>query len=527
MAQCSFWQATAKKSAPFIIIDLDSGSNTFYYILDREKIGGIAMGSITIIGLGAGAFGLITLETWEKMKNAEVLLLRTAKHPTVAEIKKRGVNFLPLDYMYENGATFDEVYKNIAAEVINRALDGQNVVYGVPGSPLVAERTVVLIRDMAKGKNLPCEILAGMSFVEVLYTRLGIDPIDGLTIIDGGDAADLASDINTAVVITQVYNRQIASDLKLELMEKFGDEYEIALVQNLGLSNEKITWLPLYELDRQDGIDHLTSVFLPRRPTKQARFDLTPLEDVMRTLRSPNGCVWDIEQTHKSLRRYIIEEVYEVIEAIELEDKNLLCEELGDLLLQIVFHARMAEETGDFSMQDVIDGITEKMIRRHPHVFGDISVKDSGEVLLNWEAIKREEKKAERKSLLDGVPNGLPALLRADKLQGKAAKAGFDWDDIAPVWDKLDEEIAELKEAAATGDKSAIEGELGDVLFSVVNLARFLKIDGELALNLTNRKFKERFSYVEKKVQESGRPWQSYTLDELDNYWNEAKRRQI
>jgi tetrapyrrole methylase family protein/MazG family protein len=247
----------------------------------------------------------------------------------------------------------------------------------------------------------------------------------------------------------------------------------------------------------------------------------------MRTLRSPNGCVWDIEQTHKSLRRYIIEEVYEVIEAIELEDKNLLCEELGDLLLQIVFHARMAEEAGDFSMQDVIDGITEKMIRRHPHVFGDISVKDSGEVLLNWEAIKREEKKAERKSLLDGVPNGLPALLRADKLQGKAAKAGFDWDDIAPVWDKLDEEIAELKEAAATGDKSAIEGELGDVLFSVVNLARFLKIDGELALNLTNRKFKERFSYVEKKVQESGRPWQSYTLDELDNYWNEAKRRQI
>ena len=480
------------------------------------------MGRITIVGLGPGAFGLITLETWEKMQQAQVLLLRTVNHPTVAEIAKRGVKFTSYDAAYERGASFEEVYGAIAADVVGRAGRGEDLVYAVPGSPLVAERTVVLIRDLAKAAAVPVEILPGMSFAEVLYVRLGIDPIEGLTIMDAADLVNLPPAMPTALVVTQVYNSQVASDAKLNLMELYPDDHEVTLVRNLGLPDEEIRVLPLYEIDRQENIDHLTSLYVPAHQTPANAFDMEPLTDIMQTLRSPGGCPWDIVQTHSSLRRNLIEEVYEVIEAIDLGDGELLCEELGDLLLQIVFHARMAEEAGVFSMQDVIAGITEKLIRRHPHVFGELSLQDAGEVVLNWEEIKKGEKQ-ERQSALDGVPQGLPSLMAAYKLQHKAAKVGFDWLTIAPVWDKLAEEIAELKEAVAAGRPEFIEEEFGDVLFSAVNLSRFLQVDAEVALNRTNHKFRQRFLAVEAAVKSSGKDWPDFALAELDAFWNAAK----
>ena len=481
------------------------------------------MGSITIVGLGAGSFDLITLGTWEKMKQAQQLLLRTEKHPTVDEIKKHGVDFSSYDAFYENKATFDEVYMAIAVDVIEKAAAGNHVVYAVPGSPLVAEKTVVLIRDMAKERAVAVDILPGMSFAEVLYVRLGIDPIEGLTIVDAADLEQLPAQMPTALVVTQVYNTQVASDTKLSLMETYPDDHEVVLVQNLGLADEKISAISLFELDRQQGIDHLTSLYVPPLDKKEKAFTLEPLVDIMATLRSPGGCPWDVLQSHESLRRNLIEEVYEVIEAIDLKDSELLCEELGDLLLQIVFHARMAEESGDFSMQDVVDGIVEKLVRRHPHVFGDISLDDAAAVITSWDNIKKEEKK-ERKSVLDGVPKDLPALMRAYKLQHKASKVGFDWDSAAPVWEKIAEEIEELKEAVAKECEMEIEEELGDVLFSVVNLSRFLHVDAEVALNGTNRKFHTRFLTVERLVKTSGRSWKDFSLAELDEFWNVAKR---
>ncbi|SEJ92808.1 tetrapyrrole methylase family protein / MazG family protein [Propionispira arboris] len=481
------------------------------------------MGEITIVGLGPGEFGFITLDTWDKIKQAATLLLRTAKHPTVAEIKKREIAFESYDTVYTEKETFEEVYRSIAANVVERAQKGEDIVYAVPGSPLVAERTVVLIRDLAAERQVKLTILPGMSFVEVLYVKLGVDPIDGLTIIDSADLETLPPDLATALVITQVYNQQVASDTKLSLMETYPDDYEITLVRNLGLPDEAIYTLPLYELDRQTGIDHLTSVYIPTCEAKQKRFEMKPLTDIMKILRSPGGCPWDIEQNHQSLRRNIIEEVYEVIEAIDLENPKLLCEELGDLLLQIVFHARMAEEAGSFSMQDVIDGITEKLIRRHPHVFGDITVKDAGEVVLNWDAIKKIEKAAERKSVLDGVPKDLPSLMRAYKLQHKAAKVGFDWADIGPVWDKVTEELNELKEAVLEKDQKHIEEELGDLLFSIVNVSRFLKVDAEIALNRANYKFLTRFLYIEEQVQAKSLKWENVDINRLNVLWNEAK----
>ena len=331
------------------------------------------MGKITIIGLGPGDFGLITLDTWDKITSTDKLILRTAVHPTVAELDKRNVAYTACDEFYEKCASFDEVYDAIADKLITEAKNGSNVVYAVPGSPLVAEKTVVIIREKARQAGIELDILPGMSFMEVLYQRLNIDPIDGLTILDAADLDALPSDdMPSALVVTQVYNQHVASDTKLTLMEHYPEDFPITFIRNLSLPDEEIRQIPLYELDRQEHIDHLTSLYIGKMPQREQTFDLSPLEDVIKTLRSPGGCPWDIVQTHKSLRRNLIEEVYEV----------LLCEELGDLLMQVVFHARMAEEAGMFSMQDVIDGITEKLIRRHPHVFGDINVKDADEAAI-------------------------------------------------------------------------------------------------------------------------------------------------
>ena len=480
------------------------------------------MGSITIVGLGPGPFGCLSLETWDVIRQAPKLLLRTAVHPTVEDLRSRGVDFTSYDTFYDQGEDFDSVYRAIADDVIEQARVA-DVVFAVPGSPMVAEKTVGLIREAAVAAGLPIVVLPGMSFFELLCNRLGIDPQQGLTLVDALEVDALPKDLATGLVITQVFSPLVASELKLALMERLPDEAPVIVARHLGLPDESVTTVPLFELDRQAGFDHLTSVYAPPASTGGERFELDPLVKVMSRLRSPDGCPWDIEQSHATLRRYIIEEVYEVLEAIDEQDPTHLCEELGDLLLQIVFHARMAEEAGDFSMQDVVDTVTEKLIRRHPHVFGDISVQDAAEVIVNWDAIKRREKKQKPKSALDGVPQGLPALLRANKLQMKAAKVGFDWDDIAPVWDKVAEELAELRQAAAGGNPSEIEDELGDVVFAVVNLGRFLGVETEVALNRANNKFSRRFFQVEALLRQQGRKWQELDLAQMDELWLAVK----
>ena len=484
---------------------------------------------ITIVGLGPGNFKHMTMETWEVLTQAQNLLLRTAKHPCVATLGERGVAFTSFDCLYEQARDFASLYQQIAAAVIAKAEKGNEIVYAVPGSPLVAEKTVELIRAAAQEKQLPLTIIPAMSFLEVLYTRLGVDPINGVTIVDAGDLADLPPELATGLIITQVYNRQVASEAKLMLMDVYGDEYQVTVVRHLGLPEEQISTVMLFELDRLEGIDHLTSVYVPPQPVRSQVFSLDPVVDIMARLRSPGGCVWDIEQTHRSLRRYIVEEVYEVLEAIELADSAKLCEELGDLLLQVVFHARVAEESGGFTMQNVVDTVTEKMVRRHPHVFGEITVRDAAEVVVNWEQIKKREKPGERTGVLDGIPVGLPALMAAYKLQAKAAKVGFDWAEIGPVWDKVAEELAELKEAALLPEAERAlksEEELGDVLFAVVNLARFMGIEPETALNGTNNKFRRRFGYIEAQLNASGTAWEEMNLEKLDVLWDEAKQKE-
>ena len=519
------------------------------------------MGTITIVGLGPGAAGNLSLETMGLLQSGAQVILRTAVHPTVAELEKAGVPFASCDSYYEEGSSFEEVYDRVVARVLAAAETG-DVVYAVPGSPLVAERTVVLLREQAKAQGIKLVIKPSMSFLDLAYVELGIDPIAGLRIIDAQDFGAVADAGQYPLMITQVYSQLVASDLKIALMDALDDEYEIYFLRNLGLPDGECRPIKLYELDWQEHIDHLTSVYVPPLPEGEAvagimefgededvfdseelepaeaeeaalkvideleeydaeeiepeveiefyedydaekelppaldGFDIQPLADVIRTLREPGGCPWDREQNFKSIRSNFIEEVYEYLEAVDAEDTEGMCEELGDVLMQVVFHARMAEEAGLFDLQDVIDNVTDKLIRRHPHVYGEVSVNGSEQVLANWDAIKKEEKQ-ERKHILDGVTKDLPALLRAYKLQSKAAKVGFDWDKPEAVWAKVEEELGELQEALGSGDKEASAKELGDVLFALVNYARKFKIEPEVALDGTNNRFASRFAHVE------------------------------
>ena len=244
-----------------------------------------------------------------------------------------------------------------------------------------------------------------------------------------------------------------------------------------------------------------------------------PLVDVVKALRAPHGCPWDQKQTHESLRRYFIEETYEVVDAIDNKEMDNLREELGDVLLQVVFHSQLAEEAGQFTLDDVINDVTQKMIRRHPHVFN----RENNEKTYTWDELKAQEKRNIQNSVLDGVSKGLPALVAAYKLQEKAAKLGFDWDELDPVWAKVSEEMDEFKEAIAQEDRENMEKEAGDVLFSLINLLRWYKISGENALNRTNTKFRQRFLHVEDCVNQSDRSWEDFSLAELDAFWEEAK----
>ena len=254
------------------------------------------------------------------------------------------------------------------------------------------------------------------------------------------------------------------------------------------------------------------------------KYEFSDLLDIMERLRCEDGCPWDREQTHESLKRYLIEETYEVLEAIDLKDRDKICEELGDVLLQVVFHAQIGKEKGEFSIDDVITEVCRKLIRRHPHVFGEVKADTSEQVLENWEEIKKKEKKLKSQTgVLKDVPSNLPALIRSYKVQQKAAHVGFDWDNIESVFDKVEEELQELRDVYKSKNVERITEELGDTIFAIVNLARFLKVQPELALTGTINKFIRRFEYIEQQSLKAGKKLEDMTLEEMDRLWNEAK----
>jgi tetrapyrrole methylase family protein/MazG family protein len=289
------------------------------------------------------------------------------------------------------------------------------------------------------------------------------------------------------------------------------------LVSNAGSDHEVVIEMPLSELDRH-SYDPLTSAYVPSLASDHAQ-GFTGLVQIVDRLLGPDGCPWDKEQTHESLKKHMVEETYEVLDAIDKNDPDALCEELGDFLLQAVMHAQMDAIEGYYDIDDVIRGISDKLIRRHPHVFGNVEVSGSDEVLDNWDAIKKSEK-GEDRSVLAGVPKAMPALLRAHEISKRAVRVGFEWQDLEDVFAKLSEELGELKDAINAGRKEDIENEIGDLLFTVVNIARWLKIDPEEALQKMVTRFSDRFQQMESSA---GKPLNDLTFKEWDDLWIAAK----
>jgi len=481
------------------------------------------MGTVTIVGLGPGSPDDLTIGALKALENAKHLYLRTKKHPTVAFLEEKGIEYHSFDELYDTLPTFEEVYISIANKIIEEA-QSKDIVYAVPGHPLVAEDTVQRILKMAEKSGINVSVAASLSFMDSLMSSLSVDPIEGLKVLDGLRLEEQRVDTKAHNIITQVYNKRVASDVKLKLMDYYDDETEIIMIKSAGIKGqEKIEKIPLYAIDRVDWVDYLTSLYIPPVKAKK-RYDFDDLLAVMERLRGTGGCPWDREQTHESLKQYLVEEAYEVLEAIDEEDMDKLCEELGDVLLQVVFHSRIAQERGDFDVNDVVHGITDKMIKRHTHIFGDDVCETSSEVLQNWEEIKQKEQKlATITDTLKHVPKHLPALMRSFKVQDKAARVGFDWDSVEGAINKVNEELREFLDVYKTENYGKIIEELGDLLFAVVNVCRFKNVMPEFALCDTTEKFIRRFEYIEQKALEQGKKLQDMTLDEMDRLWNEAK----
>jgi len=481
---------------------------------------------VLVAGLGPGAVEAVPARLVEELTQADRVYLRTAKHPVIPWLKEQGVFFESLDHVYEEHTDFETVYLKIVSRVI-AAAQRELVAYVVPGHPFVAEKTTTMIAEQARAAGLDLKIVPAMSFLDALFAALHLDPTSGVLILDALETDRFCRVPYGGAVVSQVYNRLVAGEVKIRLMAYYPDNFTVWVVQAAGVpQQERIEKIPLYALDRLEWFDHLTSVYVPPLPGSGEAVDacLSPLARIMATLRGPDGCPWDRKQTHQSLGRYLVEETYEVLEAIDKQNMYSLREELGDLLLQIVFHAQLAKEKGYFNLDDVIQGICDKMIRRHPHVFGQKEVADAEEVVANWEQLKRKEKARSRETSLINVPRSLPALLRAERVQDKAARVGFDWPDFRGALDKLEEELSELREVLPGKDHNRLREELGDLLFAVVNVARLLGLDAEEALRNAVDKFERRFAVVERECELLEKEPGKVSLAEMNRWWETAKK---
>lgn len=477
---------------------------------------------IIILGLGPGNPEYLTNRAAAALEGAREVYLRTKKHPTAAGLPE-GLTVHSFDWIYEEEEDYQDVYRRIAEEVIRLGRDAPPVIYAVPGDPFTAEDTPALILSLAREENLDVEVVPGVSFLEPTFGALEIDPLPRTSLVDALSLTRAhypSFPPDQPALIAQVYSREVASDLKLTLMAVFPDDHPVCLVHDAGTGQDRIERLPLYQIDRSQLIGNRTSLYLPPLAPGSS---LESFLEIIAHLRAPEGCPWDREQDHQSLRPNLLEEAYEALEAIDADDPGAMEEEFGDLLLQIVLHSQIASEYGEFTISDVIRGIYTKLIKRHPHVFSDLDLAEADAVIKNWESLKARERQANGqadKGALDGVPASLPALTQAETYQKRAARFGFDWKDLEGVLEKVPEEIQELREAEDAGRQ---EEEIGDLLFSVVNVARWLDLDAESALRAANQRFKTRFAYLEKKARAAGRELSEMTLEEMDQLWEESK----
>jgi tetrapyrrole methylase family protein / MazG family protein len=505
---------------------------------------------ILIVGLGPGDRGSITQDAFKALHGGKVFL-RTRIHPTVQQLLNQ--NWNSFDYLYEQSESFMELYQAITWAIINAAKEakakGHHVVYAVPGNPYIGEATTRLIQHTAEQQSLTVRVIPGMSFLDAAAALIPGDIVsENCQVVDGLDLNVRMHDDPFAggslpisplrpALISQVYDQRIASGVKLALMRLYPDDHPITVLQAAGnVAMEQVATVPLAELDHGRVImpDHLTTLYVPKVEGLERSRTADGLQRIIARLRAPGGCPWDREQTHASIRPNMIEEAYEAVDAIDADDPDALREELGDLLLQVALHAQIAEEAGEFTLEDVYETVNAKLIRRHPHVFGEEKAADAKAVLGIWQEAKRKEKRAagsgqravdseprtSNSELLGGLPRSMPGLAYSQAMQERAARVGFEWPNREGVLEKLREELDELAEAKTPEHQRE---ELGDILFVLVDWARWHGIETEDAMRAANTKFARRFGVIERNVAASGRDWPSFTLDELEAFWQQAK----
>ena len=424
--------------------------------------------TITILGLGPGDPNALTLQARDVLERASEIFLRTREHPTVATLPQH-LKVHSFDHLYETLTDFDAIYSAIAGEIVERGEQG-DVLYAVPGNPLFGESSVQKILALARTKEIPVRLVAGLSFVDAACATLALDPLArGLQV---ADATDLARqhfphlDPDQPVLVGQVYSRAVASDCKLTLLALYPPDHPVTRVDAAGTPQQNVEAMALAELDRTEAFGLLTTLYVPPLPRPSS---VNALAEVVARLRAPDGCPWDREQTHESIRKDLLEECYEVLETLDEGDMPHLREELGDLLFHVLFQAQIASESGEFLLTDVTADIAEKLVRRHPHVFGEVTAKDADAAIESWESVKRRENGGKPKPT-SSIPRGLPALARAQKI-ARRGKVSADLRDVSARIEKLPR-VRNRQKA------------LGEILFALAAYAAEKHLDAESALRV-------------------------------------------
>lgn len=476
---------------------------------------------ITIIGLGPGDSQLWSQLAAEQLNRADEVFVYTP-HPSLPAIPGR-LRTVALPEAQSQSP--DLRARQLAAEVVRLARRQADLILAVPGHPRLDDPVTPHLCAQAEAAGLPVAIVPGLSYFEALVTSLDLTDLSTLQLAEADAVARLYHpplEPDRPAIIKNIADRQMAMAVKATLLNGYPEALTVTLVHNPGTPGES-TWSgPLTEFDSHLIPSSPLFLYLPADNTHSG---FTTFQQTIARLRAPGGCPWDRKQSHQTLRPYLLEETYEVLETIDAGDAEALAEELGDLLLQIVLHAQIATDTGEFKMGTVLDHIDRKMVRRHPHVFGNVAVNHVDEVKTNWQAIKQSEKAAKGRaddnaSALDGVPKALPALAEALAIAKKAVDVGFEWPDVEGVLDKINEEAREVAEAT---EPEHLEAEVGDLLFCIVNLARWQKIDPESALRSTNARFVRRFKQMEALAAAQGQRLPEMTLPEMDRLWDQAK----
>lgn len=482
----------------------------------EEKLG------ITLVGLGLGTLDSITIKAWDWIKNQSELYLRTPILPFINSLPE----YITVKYLINENTEIkikDDDICNFIEEIIKLGQREQGVTFAVPGNPGIGDIYSERIIERAKEVDIPVHIIGGISYIDLIYPLLQLENTRQIILVDALELTQYyypPFPPSAHIVIAQ-WMKTTSEMIKNILLHQYPADHVVKLIHEAGSSTQYIEETSLENVDIVNIGFSLTVLYIP---PLSADSSFESFQNVIAHLRAPNGCPWDRKQTHQSLRTNLLEETYEALEALDAENYSSIVEELGDLILQIVLHSQIASESGVFRMADILQGIHRKLVRRHPHVFGEIEISGIDGVLKTWEALKAEERREngvdEEKGILDGVPQIFPALSQAQEYQERARRVGFDWDTIEGVWQKIHEELLEVQSAK---DEDSQTAEIGDLLFAVVNLARWMRVDAESSLRMTNQRFRSRFKYVEKAVKNSGCKWEDFTLDQLDIFWEEAK----